>query len=368
MSDGSLQSLCLMPPSFDSGRRGVSVAACSYALNRRVGSPIQLSSRLFVDDAPWHWWSPLVARITARVLQQHGVLVSHLASELGPLEPNESDDDPTAEPKANPGPVNETSPGKILPYRNERYGLSADDFDDSVVIDLRLSPMRAASGRFAYGADQIGRWESTPEGQPLAGGGWVAGFSFPPDVEDLRGLAAKIDQLRSLAPNAAVILSVTPEWLRENRPGFLACGADALLVRASQVCMQPLHLAAFVRQIAAMETDREIWLAPPRWSMDEAASVDDCVKLIALGASAIAIDHWLKDAFEEIREIPQPSVYAGDPRSQIETAVAAILDEHLAPSVERFNALLTTLVDGNSLGTFSGTVAKSLGIRHITAR
>ncbi|PHQ34670.1 hypothetical protein [Rhodopirellula bahusiensis] len=358
MFDGSLDALCLLPPQFGCGRRGVPPTPPTFQVRRDGDSTIELPTRLFLDEAPWHRWSSKIAKAFAEQLQQHGILTSYLHSELGV----QDDGDDSQESEEVEAPAH---PLQMLPYRSERYGLNADDFDTATAIDLRLSPLRDASGRFAYSAEQIRRWEATPEEQPLSGGGWVSAFTLPPDVLDLANLQNKIQQLRSLAPQAAVLVSITPEWLWENRETLGAIPADALLIRAGQVSVAGLPFAELLHQLIRQPDIPPIWLSPPRWEQQRVASVDDCVKLVSLGVSAIAIDGWMDEVFAAIDEVPEPSIYSGSPASQLDHAITPILEEYLLPLVERFTALMTTITHSPSLGSFDQATAARLDILHL---
>jgi hypothetical protein len=358
MFDGSLDALCLLPPRFGAGRRGVPPTPSAFQIERTDASTIELPTRLFLDEAPWYRWCPKIAQTLASQLQQLGVLTSYLHSELGI---QSESDDPT-EPDAT---ESASHPLQLLPYRSERYGLNSEEFDTATAIDLRLSPLRDSSGRFAYSAEQIRRWESTPEEQPLSGGGWVSAFTLPPDISDLKDLPSKIHQLRRLSPQAAVLVSVTPEWLWQNRDTLLAAPADGLLIRAGQLSVSGLQFAELLHQLLQHTTVPPIWLTPPRWANQQVASVDDCIKLVSLGVSAIAIDGWMEEVFEAVDLVPEPSIYSGDPETQLNHAIAGILEEHLLPEIERFTALITTITHSPSLGTFDKSTAERFNILHL---
>ncbi|WDQ19114.1 hypothetical protein [Rhodopirellula sp. P2] len=358
MFDGSLDALCLLPPRFGSGRRGVPPTPPAFEVQRMEGPAVKLPTRLFLDEAPWYRWSPKIAQTLASQLQQLGILTSYLQSELG----IQADSDTPQEPKES-GDVNH--PLQLLPYRGERYGLRADDFETATAIDLRLSPLRDASGRFAYCAEQIRRWEATPEEQPLSGGGWVSAFTLPPDVLDLEHLPSKIHQLRRLAPQAAISVSVTPEWVWQHRETLLAVPADCLLLRAGQISIPGLQFAELLHQLIQQPGVPPLWLTPPRWDNQHVASVDDCIKLVSLGVSAIAIDGWMDEVFDAIDNVPEPSIYSGNPEGQLDQAITPILEAHLVPQIERFTALITTITHSPSLGTFDKSTADRLKILHL---
>ena len=81
---------------------------------------------------------------------------------------------------------------RIVPYRPERYGLTADDFDNACVIDVHLSTHRDETGRFAYSAEQLSRWDVLQAEIPISGGSWVPSATFPPDVPSMKDLSSKM--------------------------------------------------------------------------------------------------------------------------------------------------------------------------------
>lgn len=355
-----------MPPRLGQVRRGIAPTDTETLVSRAIGDPVTLPMALFWDVPPWHTWSPLVAQCMFSAMQDRGVLVSALNSELGVTSKNSSRfqnlDGESARASTEP-----TGP-RMVPYRNERYGLDELDFDDAVVVDMQLAPLRDASGRIAYSAEQIERWEATAGDSPLSGGGWVPAMTLPPDVPRLDSLAAKVQQLRTLSPKAAVIVSVTPEWIDENLPGAINAKPDAIMIRFGQLRMEGIAFADFVlRVIRSMSPEQRvpIWLAPPRSMESDAVSVADSIKLIALGASAIAIDTWMKDIIEEINEIPPPSSFNANPAAVVGSTIEAILQRNLDPKLERFAGLRSSLVEeqpGELLGAFDPEVAEKLGL------
>ncbi len=381
-----LESLCLMPPKIGQVRRGISPAPADMLLSRRTGMPVLFPLPLFWDSPPWHTWPPIVAEAIFLAMQSRGLLVSALESELGRTEEtskrhDDSGTTPAAQAAAFEGTsTNASQPAsrdptdselgipRMLPYRNERYGLADVDFDHAMVVDMQLSPRRDHTGRFAYSALQLGRWEATPEDQPLSGGGWIPAMTLPPDVADLDRLSPKVTQLRVLAPGAAVVLSVTPEWIDDHLADLIAAGPDAILIRLGQIRMAGIAFAQFTRRLLSrVETIQRIpiWLAPPKSLATKPLSVSDSIKTISLGVSAIAVDGWLEDVVEEFDEIAAPSSFSADPRRIAMSEVEEILTRRLDPDLEYFTGLLSTLVHeqpGDLLGTFDPEIAELLDL------
>ncbi|WP_246113068.1 hypothetical protein [Allorhodopirellula solitaria] len=365
-----------MPPKIGQVRRGISPAPADMLLSRQVGAPVLFPLPLFWDTPPWHTWPPLVAEAIFLAMQSRGLLVSALESELGRNNPltdlseSESSDDPSAAAQHSQREPTDSELGipRMLPYRNERYGLADVDFDHAMAVDMQLSPRRDHSGRFAYSAMQLGRWEATPEDQPLSGGGWIPAMTLPPDVSELGNLSSKVAQLRVLAPDAAIVISVTPEWIDDHLADLIAARPDAILIRLGQIRMTGVAFAQFTqRLVSRVETIQKvpIWLAPPKSLGKNTLGVADSVKTIALGASAIAVDSWLENAIEEFNEIPPPSSFTADPLRTVTADVEEILSRRLDPDLDHFTGMLSTLVHEQPrdlLGTFDPEVAELLNL------
>ncbi|MBB3208228.1 hypothetical protein FHS27_004055 [Rhodopirellula rubra] len=365
-----LESLCLMPPRIGQVRRGISPAPTETLLQRTEGVPVLLPVPLFWDAPPWHTWQPIIAQSIFLAMQSRGVLVSALESELGRTLAT-SDAAPTAADGSSPAsdpPDSELGIPRLLPYRNERYGLSDVDFDHAMVVDMHLSPLRDASGRFAYSAARLGRWEATPEDQPLSGGGWIPAMTLPPDVSELKTLSSKVEQLRVLAPHAAVVISVTPEWIDEHLNDLIAAGPDAILIRLGQIRMTGIAFAQFTQRLShRVESIKKIpiWLVPPKSLAKKPLGVSDSIKTIALGVSAIAIDSWLDGVIEEFNEISHPASYVSDPMQTVTIEVEEILQRRFDPDLENFLGLFSTLVHdrpSDLLGTFDPEIAEILNL------
>jgi len=363
---------------------------------RTKGDEVILPTPLFLDAAPWHHWTPTVARCLAGKLSERGVLVSALERELGddqsalasaPAGSNQArKSTPTKSgPLPTDGATDRAGDGRwrMLPYRSERYGLLPADLDVSRVIDVQLSGVRDSSGRFAYSAERLSRLEITPDGQPLSGGGWVPAMTLPPDLAGLEHLSKKLLQLRQLAPQSAVIISTGPEWLQETLTPLLAARPDALLVRLDHLHMDGLALVSLFQNIqkAARQQDpTPLWLTLPQPlgpatslveeadTTDPARLADDAVKILALGASAVGIDHWLQPLYPAIAQIPPPSRYASNPLGTLDQTLEALLADSIDPLIQRFVSLLASRQPGepaDALASSDAAWAKAVGVRPI---
>ncbi len=172
---------------------------------------------------------------------------------------------------------------------------------------------RDDTGRFAYSASQIERWEATPSDHPVSGGGWVPSATFPPDVISLQQLGGKFEQLRMLSPSAAVFVSIGPWRLEKELPAVVACQPDGVILRLDELQsdqsdgMELAALTRHARRLVDQAGSRQI----PLWIVPGPISVLDAVKLIALGASAVAIDQWCdgmwKSAISQDRSRRRPT-------------------------------------------------------------
>jgi hypothetical protein len=227
-----------------------------------------------------------------------GILVSALRSDLCDADAvSPFHDEPVAAGKDKQNEPADRKPKpcpRIVPYRPERYGLQLRDFDDATVVDVRLTMHRDESGRFAYSASQIERWAATPKGQPVSGGSWVPAATFPPDVASMHHLGTKLDQLRVLAPHAAVFVSVGPWRLEQELTAILASRPDGIILRLDELARRngdAMELA-FLTRLARSLADHIASPEFPLWIVPGPISVDDAAKLVALGASAVAVDQW----------------------------------------------------------------------------
>ena len=318
-------------------------------ITRADGRQIEIQSGLFWYDPPWFCLTPEQADQLATAVAGTGILVSAMARDLGGnqglprlLSPisEESEDSESAESSSSV-----TYLPRIAPYRPERYGLSDEDFDGPLVVDVRLTMNRDTSGRFAYSAIQMERWEATPSGQPVSGGSWVPSATFPPDVASISHLENKLSQLRELAPNAAVFVSLNPLRTNQELPQVIKAKPDGIILRLDLVPASGLELATFtlrtrefLDQLGATET--------PLWIVPGTATPDDAAKLVSLGATAVAVDSWCETLPDRVNSESNSaasrlgySALSASRGSQIDRMVM----EELGPDVDRFYGLIHSL-------------------------
>ena len=362
-----LEKICFLPPPMDTPWVGAPAEDRSIQIERPNGDPVSLKLPLFWYDPPWSEVEIDSADSIAAAVARLGVLVSALRSDLAC-----ADDDPELHGASSGEAIGmqveatEDLP-RIIPYRPERYGLSDRDFDGPAVVDVRLAMRRNPTGRFAYTPEEIGRWEATHAESPLAGGGWVPAASFPPDVEGLEKLKGKLNQLRLLAGDAAVFVSMAPYRLNEELPAVLSSQPDGVILRLNELDLSALELAHCVKQTRAMMDDQQCEHLP-LWVVPGEVSAADVAKLIALGANAVAIDSWCEELVTEIKDAQQnagsTSGYSSLSAPKTQEWVDWVEDE-LFRHIERFDGLMHAMVyqpPEDRLATLSAEWASKLSI------
>ena len=362
-----LDPICFLPP--EAGRlwTGPPPEFQCDPITRTDQQQVQVDVPLFWYDPPWYRLPMDVADLIASAVAGLGIPVSALRSDMAapgfdPMlhSPLAADEDEDIEPDSND--VAPTFLPRMVPYRPARYGLSDRDFDGPCVIDVRISATRDATGRFAFPPEQIQRWESTPDSEPLAGGGWVASATFPPDVKSLSKLEAKLHQLRQLSPTAAVFVSVDPFRIEDELQAVLGNSPDGIIVRLDQLNLDGLQLALLTKQIREWVDRRQPGL--PVWLVPGEVSADDAAKLVALGASAIAIDHWGDNVLQEVANggATTSSTTSSFSRAASDQ-IYDVIDSQIAGSLDRVVGLLHAMKccePGKRLGSLSAKWADAL--------
>jgi hypothetical protein len=229
----------------------------------------------------------------------------------------------------------------MTPYRVERYGLSADDFDQTRLIDVRLSPSRDTSGRLAYSPLQMERWERPSKDSVIAGGGYVVAGAFPFDVASAKQFPNKVEQLRRLAPAAAVMLSIRPFRLAEELAIAAGASPDGVILRMDDPEFEPLELAGLVRRARDLLSNKH-GCDLPLWVVPGEISPRDAAKLIALGADAVAIDAWCEPVVDEAVEALQATSY----QSTVRREIAAIVTDLLWPKLDLALGIMSSIPAG----------------------
>lgn len=336
-----LSEIVFLPPRIGMPWNGVEQPDHDLRIQRHGAEPISLPLPLMWIDPPWSIVNPSAADALASGIASVGVSVSALLSDLS------SD----AAPARFHDAANDELRSRILPYRPERYGLHSSDFDEVSIVDLRLTITRDQSGRFAFSPDQIARWESTNQGEPLAGGGWVPAATFPPDVASLDKLHSKINQLRALAQNAAVMVSLSPHRIEQDLAVVMQQKPDGLILRCndpgiSDPGISGLMIASTLRRARAW-LDKHNHVTAQLWVDPGMISPADAVKLIHLGATGIAIDSWCEPLLDHLATTYQQSPSAtggfGSGRPLADGVVSAMVREMLWPDIDEFMGLTESL-------------------------
>ncbi len=370
LNSDSLAPLCLLPPLMDNAWRRLAPPPTSHSITRHDNSLIELPLPLFWFDPPWHRLAIETADALAACVAQNGITVSALSRDL-------------AAPGSDSAFLNAAShpmSTRMLPYRPERYGLLADDFDRCVIIDLRLAVGRDDSGAHVFSKSQIQRWEATTDAAPVAGGSWVPAMSFPPDVVSLEALGQKIIQLRKLSPSSAIFASLAPfRAAAEIRRLLQGQGdpeqlPDGIIVRLDQADFTPLQLAqqtGLLRKVIDNACPRKLQL----WVVPGSITPGDAAKLVALGADAVAVDHWCDDLVQELANPSEATAasFGYSSRGIVITSESArkLLDgwvtDTLAPSVTRFLGLCRSIDPDpeHRLGSFDPMWADTLRIQRL---
>ena len=354
-----LSQLHFLPPPVTTPWTGGPTMSVGTNVQRSSGDPLTLPLPLLWYDPHWSRLPTDMADELAVAVSSQDVLVSAMYSDVaGPEETANLFADYSGEPEGEEDPSEPIFLPRVVPYRPERYGLSPENFDNATIIDVRLMMTRDVSGRFAYSPEQIARWEATPEDAPLAGGGWVPAATFPPDVESMEHLSSKFDQLRKLAPSAAIFASMGPYRLEEELPGIVRAKPDGLILRLDEVALDGLQLAALTRrarQLMSQSDASEL----PLWIVPGDVTPDDAAKLIALGADAIGVDSWCDPFIDAAYTSTDSYGYAQRPNME------ALVQENLVGMIERFAGLYLSLQGvpkQERLGSFSATWANTLGV------
>ncbi|NND96880.1 MAG: hypothetical protein HKN47_06070 [Pirellulaceae bacterium] len=366
--DDRLATLYLLPPPASTSWAGTPGQTIQSTIVRQKRDPLTLDLPLFWYDPRWCELPTSQADDLAVAVSRHNILVSALRSDLSgpdvktdfhaPQSAADSDSKgENADDKAESTTEEPTYFPRIVPYRPERYGLSPKDFDHATIIDVRLMMPRDTSGRFAYSPEQIARWESKNPSDAETDGSWVPAATFPPDVDSFEKLSSKLNQLRQLAPSAAVFTSIGPFRLEQEVPLAVAAKPDGLIVRLDQVALEPLQLAALTRRARQLINDAN-GKKVPLWIVPGEITADDAVKLVALGADAIGIDAWCNP----LLDVPDTG------RSHYSSSVDFddLADDALTERLERFSGLYLSLQRvpvKERLGSFSATWARTLAVR-----
>lgn len=371
-----LDQLCFLPPPASTPWSGSPSESTRCEIKRVDEQIVSIDVPLFWFDPAWHQVGTETADVVAMAIGDLGVLVSAMRSDLagpgqtprfhGLEEDDESDGSDERGKSTDEKQENAERLPRIVPYRPERYGLSDQDFDGARIIDLRLTMNRDESGRFAFSPDQIQRWEATPESEPLAGGGWVPAASFPPDVLSMQHLSSKLSQLRELAPIAAVFVSIGAFRLDDELLQVVAAKPDGVILRMDDLELDGLQLAALTRHARKLvdqagATDLPLWIVPGP------ITPDDAVKLVALGATAVAIDSWCAEIIDEAeKQNQQSSRYSA--RGPDEEYIYGLVEDELESRIERFKGLFSSigyLPPAERLASFNPVWGDALGVRVI---
>ncbi|QDS87533.1 hypothetical protein EC9_17120 [Rosistilla ulvae] len=326
-----LGDLHLAPP--PTGPRSTSDREVPASEVRRAHGPaIPLRCPLFAYDLPWALLPPTTCALLARELTESAVVTSLLDLD-----------------------VDEDRPADLVmcPYRPERYGVTIDDLSRAAFVDLRLNS-EVGDGS-VYTMDQLRRWDhradSLPDSTVITGSRW------PADVASPDKLGRKIEQLRALAPQAAIFVAISPFHLQQDLPNLLAARPDGIVLRFDLDPTSPsvgnliaAQTAACRRMIDASEAAGiALWVSAPT------TSPLDLVKLLALGASAVSIDYLVLHNWPAA----DPAPAAGAPHASYAHASAL---GHPSAGTATATRMISPIID--TLLNEALTYVHGLGVAH----
>ncbi|MCD0462522.1 hypothetical protein [Roseiconus lacunae] len=361
MSNDRLAGLHLLPPRCSEVWTSTPLRSARQLIRRSDDTSIAIDLPMFWYDPPWIDLPPMIAGRLAASVANMDVIVSALCRDLSESDEEVGElflpieEDATSAPATQPNFL-----PRMTPYRVERYGFLSEDFDHSRIIDVRLSPSRDHSGRLAYSPTQMQRWERSDESSPISGGGYVAASTFPADMITVQQAKTKLDQLRRLAPQAAILLSVTPYRLEDELSAALQSNPDGIILCLDRPEFEGLQIAAIVsstREFLRRKNHAQL----PLWVVPGDVSADDVSKLIALGATAVAVDSWCSPLVDAIQEELRHA-HSYEPLLR---EIPSMVSEHLWSDIDRVVGLCSSFESqspiNEKLGTYHAKWAKASG-------
>jgi hypothetical protein len=185
----------------------------------------------------------------------------------------------------------------------------------------------------------------------------------------MQHLSSKLKQLRLLSPTAAVFVSLGPYRLDEELTEIVAARPDGLILRLDELELDGLKLALLTRHVRHL-ADQAGAQDLPLWIVPGDITPDDAVKLLALGASGVAIDNWCAEIIDGARNESQASgARRHSTRRSSDEDLTELVEEELALRVERFKGLFNSIQyspPAQRLASSSETWARALGVRSLS--
>jgi hypothetical protein len=228
---------------------------------------------LFWDDPMWHYVKPSIADHWAKAVSSFGIAVSALTRDVA----TETMDSSWLEDATLP---------RILPYRNERFGIRRSDFDRVDVVDVRVTRHRSEDGRWGYNREELQRLGVVTE-LPF-----VASMGLPPEISKVDQLDRTIESLRGLTSGKSkILISISAASVAQDFPALMSMDWDGFVLRGDDDGFDGLILASILRHMRSQlssigKKNSMLWVVPPPLSPDNIA------KLIVLAADAVAVDSW----------------------------------------------------------------------------
>ncbi|MEM6981012.1 MAG: hypothetical protein AAF539_15230 [Planctomycetota bacterium] len=305
-------------------------------------------SMLLWRHPPWTSWPTDLAAAVARQLDRRGIGFEALRVELGDWQPEQS------------------TTHRITPYRHDRYGLSDNDFDDTRLIQWQLSTRSELETQWWYDRDRLMRYEQAdaPEPANLV----LPSMAFAPDVADPNAIGKKLEQLKQLS-QSSVGITVDDDDFNSYQPIITQCGADVITwVRPNGIETADAFLHALMRFRKSIQTcdakARPLWFVDTRYPN---LAIIDVIKLVSLGATAVAIDAWFNPVLAELQAISVQSPYHTPSPEQWDTSTDEIFSRTIDATLDDLIALQPVLQLGR-LGCRDAAQATAWGLPSIESQ
>ena len=273
-----LGALHLAPPAIGP-RSGEQRATPPSEIHRRIGDALPMPVPLFAYDLPWHKLPTELCAEVSRNLTEALVITGLLDLDVGGDRPRSR---------------------VMCPYRPDRFGVQQIDVSGAMIVDMRLTTQVGWAS--AYTMEQLCRWDQRAASLPEET--VITAMRWPADVASADSLNLKVDQLRTLAPDAAIFGSISPYHLDGDIPPMIAAGLDGLILRFDVDPLSPSagRIVASLTATARRHLDTSGNSGMGLWVVVPTRSPLDVVKLLALGATAVSVDHLVADHWPDLHK------------------------------------------------------------------
>jgi len=293
---------------------------------------------LFWYNPPWHLASPQRCQLVAQLVGEAGIAINALHRDLTGGE----------------GDWNDAPWTRIATLRCDRLGWSLEDCQSAGVIELRLGMDRDPQGGYSYDPSLVANLIGV-ESDQLPGLLPPVPMMFPPEWNDLSHMGSKVTQLRRLS-SAAVYITCDEQQISTVLSAATVASADGLIIRCGG---SPINALAAYRQWI---NESPHATCPRVWIAGAELSVQDMVKCLALGASAVSIssicDRWLLgENGPELSLAERAALNLGVTMGQTP-------EQRLRGDVQRTIGQLTTAIKAQMQGLFVRSIDE-LSLEHL---